>query len=168
MIRVLGIDPGSAATGWAFVESSGSTARLVASGVIRARGESRAERLAHLDRALDARVVETGASMAAVESSFSGRNPRSSLSLAEARGVVLATLGRHGIEVASYTPAEVKSAVVGHGRADKQQVVYMVQRILSLSAPPARDAADAMAVALAHLRLHRWRQRLGDADSELS
>lgn len=167
MTRVLGIDPGSAATGWAVLEPFGATVRLVASGVIRAKGESRAERLAVLSVELEAAVVQANACAAAVESSFSGRNPRSSLSLAECRGVVLATLGRHGLPVTSYTPAEVKSAVVGHGRAEKEQVVYMVERLLSLSRRPPQDAADAMAVALAHLRLGSWRQRLGVARQEL-
>ena len=102
-------------------------------------------------------VVSHAPDCAAVESSCSGRNPRSSLSLAESRGVVLAVLGRGGIPVHSYTPAQVKLTIVGHGRAEKQQIVYMVVRLLSLAKAPALDAADAMAVALTHLHTVRWR-----------
>ena len=165
MRRTLGVDPGSSATGWAVLEVEGSTVTLVAHGVIRPKGASRAARLADLDHRLAAVVAEGGAESAAVESAFTGRNPRSSLSLAECRGVVLSVVARGGLTVSSYTPAEVKSAVVGHGAAAKEQVGYMVQKILCLRDRPPRDASDAMAVALAHLRLQRWRERLDAAAS---
>lgn len=156
-LRVLGVDPGSAATGWAAVSSDGRHHRLEDAGVIRTSGDGRAERLADLDRRLAELVVEQAPDCAAVESSFSGKNPRSSLSLAESRGVVLAVLGRSAVPVHSYTPAQVKSAIVGHGRAEKQQIVFMVIRLLGLDRTPARDAADAMAVALTHLHTSRWK-----------
>ena len=156
-MRVLGVDPGSRAAGWAVLVSDGRHHVLEEAGVIRTRGEDRTERLADLDRRLSDLVVSHAPDCAAVESSFSGRNPRSSLSLAESRGVVLAVLGRGGIPVHSYTPAQVKLAIVGHGRAEKQQIVYMVVRLLSLAKAPALDAADAMAVALTHLHTVRWR-----------
>lgn len=155
--RVLGVDPGSAATGWAVVEGSGTRHRLVDSGVIRTRGADRAERLADLLRRLAAVVEQSAPDAAAVETPFSGRNPRSALALAEARGVVLAVLGGAGIPVEPYPPAAVKAAVVGTGTADKRQVAYMVVRLLGLDREPPSDAADAMAVALTHLRLSRWR-----------
>jgi crossover junction endodeoxyribonuclease RuvC len=98
-----------------------------------------------------ATVADQQPDCAAVESSFLGINPKSGIALAESRGVVLAVLGSREIEVSSYSPAQVKSAVVGHGRAEKDQVNYMVVRLLSLPNPPPADAADAMAVAITHL-----------------
>jgi len=150
-MRVLGVDPGSAATGWALIEAEGNRYRLVESGVTRPKGDDRAGRLADLQSRFNDVVERAAPDCAAVESSFSGRNPRSSLALAETRGVILATLGRLGIETHSYSPAQVKSAVVGHGRAEKQQIVYMVTRLLALTSAPPTDAADAMAVGITHL-----------------
>ncbi len=153
---MLGVDPGSSATGWAVIESSGSRARMVECGVVRPRGGGRAERLADLARRLDEVVVRLAPDAAAVESAFTARNPRSALSLAEARGVVLCVLGGRGLPVASYSPAQVKSSIVGTGRAEKQQVVFMVVRLLALTGDPPRDAADAAAVALTHVHLQRF------------
>lgn len=152
-VRVLGVDPGSAATGWALVIGSGSRQRLEAHGVVRTRGATRPARLADLAERFAELVERLAPDCAAVESSFSGRNPRSGLALAECRGVLLAVLGRCGLDAASYSPAQIKSAIVGTGRADKAQIAYMVTRLLGLASQPPRDAADAMAVALVHLRL---------------
>lgn len=124
--------------------------------MVRPKGDDRAARLADLDRRLSAVVARFEPAAAAVETPFSGRNPRSALVLAEARGAILAALGRAGLAVASYAPAAVKTAVVGTGNADKHQVVFMVVRLLGLATPPSQDAADAIAVALTHLRLGRW------------
>ncbi len=157
MIRVLGVDPGTAATGWALVNGEGNRYTLDEFGVIRTGSGDRPARLAVLDRGFSAVVERLQPDHAAVESSFSGRNPKASLSLAESRGVLLAVLGRAQVSVSSLTPAEVKSAIVGRGRAEKQQVVYMVVRLLGLAKAPAQDAADAMAVALTYLQTARWR-----------
>ena len=150
-MRVLGVDPGSSATGWALILADGNRYRLVESGVSRPKGVDRAARLADLERRFFEIVARVAPDCAAVESSFSGRNPRSSLALAETRGVILATLGRLNVTTHSYSPAQVKSAIVGHGRAEKQQIVYMVTRLLALASAPPTDAADAMAVGLTHL-----------------
>jgi len=154
-LRVLGVDPGSAATGWALIIATGNRYRLEECGVVRSKGAGRAPRLADLERRFDATVQRLRPDCAAVESSFSGRNPKSGLALAESRGVLLATLGRLEIKTHSYTPAEVKSAIVGHGRAEKHQIVFMVTRLLKLHDEPAQDAADAMAVGLTHLHIAR-------------
>ena len=151
--RVLGIDPGSRATGWALVIVQGNRYQLESSGVVRPRGDHRHGRLADLQHRLAAVVNELAADCAAVESSFSGLNPKTGLALAESRGVILAVLGGLDLEVSSYSPAQVKSAIVGHGKAEKQQINYMVVRLLGLSEPPPSDAADAMAVALTHIHL---------------
>ena len=155
-IRVLGIDPGSRATGWALVIAEGNQYRLERAGVVRPRGDHRHGRLADLQHRLSNVVGELAPDCAAVESSFSGLNPKTGLALAESRGVILAVLGGLDLEVSSYSPAEVKSAVVGHGRAEKQQVNYMVVRLLSLNDKPPSDAADAMAVAITHIHLGAW------------
>ncbi len=156
-VRVLGVDPGSRATGWALVVADGNRYHLEDSGVVRPRGGEREQRLADLYRAMGEVVAACGPDCAAVESSFSGRNPKSGLALAECRGVILAALGCNDFAVTSYTPAEIKSAIVGNGRAEKQQVGYMVVKLLNLASPPPADAADAMATALTHVHLGRWR-----------
>jgi crossover junction endodeoxyribonuclease RuvC len=150
-LRVLGVDPGSAATGWALVVAEGNRYHLEATGVVRAKGDDRATRLADLQRRFTDVLERVAPECAAVESSFSGRNPRSGLALAESRGVILAALGRLAIPTHSYSPAEVKSAIVGHGRAEKHQIVFMVTRLLGLTAEPAVDSADAIAVGLTYL-----------------
>jgi crossover junction endodeoxyribonuclease RuvC len=158
-LKVLGVDPGSSATGWALICAEGNRYRLESHGVLRSRGSSRAQRLADLDLRFRDLLRQLVPDAAAVESSFSGLNPASGLQLAECRGVLLAALGHGHLEVHSYSPAQVKSAVVGHGRAEKQQVVYMVSRLLALDTPPPQDAADAMAVAITHLHTFGTRRR---------
>lgn len=156
-VRVVGIDPGSRATGWALVIAEGNRYRLERGGVIRPKGRDRAGRLADLQRRLTEVVSDLAPDCAAVESSFSGLNPKTSLVLAESRGVILAVLGCNDLSVSSYSPAEVKSAIVGTGRAEKRQINYMVVRLLGLKDKPAEDAADAMAVALTHIHNGAWK-----------
>jgi crossover junction endodeoxyribonuclease RuvC len=156
-IRVLGVDPGSRATGWALVIADGNRYRLEESGVVRPQGKDRHQRLADLQRRFAEVVTDLAPHCAAVESSFTGLNPKTGLALAESRGVILAVLGGLDLDVASYSPAEVKSAVVGHGKAEKQQIQYMVVRLLQLQKTPPSDAADAMAVALTHIHLKPWK-----------
>ena len=164
MTRVLGVDPGSSATGWAVVEEEAGRCRLVAFGVVRPKGGDRAPKLAALDRMFSEVVEEHRPDCAAVESSFSGRNARTSLVLAESRGVLLAALGRVGVDVFSYSPAQIKSAVVGHGNAEKRQVAFMVERLLGLDRKPPADAADAIATAITHVHLGGWERRRREAE----
>lgn len=156
-MRVLGVDPGSAATGWAVVERRGRRLHLAASGVIRSGRGSRSERLARIAAALRDVLEAFAPEEAAVETPFFGRFPKSSLQLAETRGAILAVLGGAGIPVGDYSPAQVKMTVVGFGGAEKEQVVFMVRRLLRLQDDPPTDAADAMAVALAHLQTSSFR-----------
>ena len=149
-MRILGIDPGSIATGYGIVEFSGSRLRYVDCGVIRTRGEDVGLRLASIHSRL-AEVVRTHRpDEAALEAVFSARNPRAALKLGQARGVALAVCGGAGLATAEYAPTSVKGAVTSYGRASKQQVQSMVQRLLGLERPPASDAADALAVAICH------------------
>ena len=154
---MIGIDPGSAATGWAVVTAEGNRYQLHGFGIIRPKGDDRAVRLADLAQRLARIIEEQHPEQAAVETPFVGRNPRSTFVLAEARGVILSVLGSAKIGVTDYTPAEVKKSIVGHGRAEKSQIAFMVSRLLGLSKAPPHDAADAMAIALTHIH-HRPQQ----------
>lgn len=150
-MRVLGVDPGTRATGWALIIARGNRTHLERFGTVRAKGSDHPARLADLARRFSAIVSELAPDCAAVESGFSGRNPKSGLVLAESRGVLLAVLGREEVPVHPYTPAQVKSAMVGTGNAEKQQVAFMVVRLLGLTEAPPSDAADAAGIALTHI-----------------
>ncbi|MCG8458931.1 MAG: crossover junction endodeoxyribonuclease RuvC [Holophagales bacterium] len=132
------------------VERRGSRLRPVAHGRIRLPKESSlTDRLAQLSREIEALVSEHRPQVAVLESLYHGVNPRSLIVLAQARGALLATLARAGLKVEEYSPAEIKSAVTGHGRADKQQVARMVSLILGLREREMHpDASDALAVAI--------------------
>jgi crossover junction endodeoxyribonuclease RuvC len=150
-IRVIGIDPGSRLCGWGVVDLVGGRPVSVDNGVV-VLNENRplAERLGVLFDRLGDVLREHSPTCAAVEGIFQHRNARSALILGHARGVALAVLARTGLEVAEYTPQQIKKAVTGTGRADKGQVQIIVARRLELPEPPQADAADAVAVALCH------------------
>jgi len=147
---VLGVDPGSHATGYGVI-ATGPVARMVAGGVIRARREAPlAERLMAIHEALAAVIAEHNPTAMAVEDLFNAKNPRSSLILSHARGVILLTGAQAGLAVAEYAPREIKQALTGNGAAAKEQVRFMVMRLLRLKDEPPLDQSDALAVALAH------------------
>lgn len=159
---ILGIDPGSRHTGWGIVERRGSRLSTLGHGRISLSTRAPlAERLVTLGDEMAALVHAHRPQVAALESLFHGVNPRSLIVLAQARGAILATLCRCGLEIHEYSPAEVKSAVTGNGRADKQQVAKMVGLLLGQQAgrvrraraaepKPSADATDALAVALCY------------------
>lgn len=150
---VIGIDPGSRATGWGVVRLEGRDLVLVGCGVIRLDpGKDLAERMMALAERLGELIEEHRPHEAAVEDVFVSRDPRAALKLGQARGAALAAVASSRIPVAAYAPAKVKRAVTGSGRADKAQVQHMVQAMLRMDRPPARDAADALAVAICHAR----------------
>lgn len=161
-MRVLGVDPGSRATGWGLVGGDPATPILVEGGVIRLRaGAPFAVRLHELGSELEQVVARLAPECAAVETPFHGANVRSALQLAHARGVILAVLCGAGIEIAEYEPAGVKRAVTGNGRASKSQVQHMVSRLLRAPEPLEDvDLADAFAVALCHANGLRYRTLL--------
>ncbi|MDP6954267.1 MAG: crossover junction endodeoxyribonuclease RuvC [Alphaproteobacteria bacterium] len=150
-MRLLGLDPGLNATGWGVVESDGARLSHRANGTVRTRaGDDLARRLAVLDEAL-AEVIATWApDSAAIEETFVNRNPGSALKLGLARGVVMLAPARLGIPVAEYNNSQVKKAVVGSGRASKEQMQLMVRHLLPGCEPGSADAADALAVAICH------------------
>jgi crossover junction endodeoxyribonuclease RuvC len=152
-VRVFGIDPGSNCTGYGCVDSDGRRHRLVTCGAIRAEhATSFPDRLAAIHRELAALIEEHRPECVAIENLFHATNVRSALKLGHARGVAMLAAVEAGVPLIEYTPAEVKRAVVGYGRAEKPQVGQMVKLLLGLSAMPTpHDAADALAVAICHL-----------------
>lgn len=161
---ILGLDPGSRHTGFGLIDRQGSRLACVGHGRISLpRDMPLPARLARLSRELEALVRAHAPDVAVLESLYHGVNPRSLIVLAQARGALVATLALQGLEVHEYTPAEVKTAVVGHGRADKEQVGQMVRLVLGLTREPMpADASDALAVAICYahrLRLDRLRDR---------
>ncbi len=150
-MRILGIDPGSVATGFGVVEHAGGTLVHVAHGTVRPpRGVALALRLHHLYRALAQVIEEHRPDAVAVEQVFVAANPRAALVLGQARGAVLAAVAAGGLAVSEYTPSQIKQGVTGSGAAAKPQVQAMVRRILALERAPAPDAADALAAAIRH------------------
>ena len=151
-VVVLGIDPGTASTGYGVVARR--RGRLVAldGGVIETRAGAPAERrLADIHARVADLLDEHDAEFVALEELYFGANVRSAFAVGQARGVVMLAAGQRGIGCAAYTPQQVKAAVCGTGRADKDQVGRMVQALLSLPEPPRPDhAADALAVAICH------------------
>jgi crossover junction endodeoxyribonuclease RuvC len=150
---VFGIDPGSERTGYGCVDSDGSRHRLVLCGAVRAgAGASFPDRLSVIYRELSALLAEHRPECVAIENVFHAMNARSALKLGHARGVVMLAAVEAGIEVVEYTPAEIKRAVVGYGRAEKQQVGRMIKLLLGLERVPSpHDASDALAVAICHV-----------------
>ncbi|HWR98205.1 MAG TPA: crossover junction endodeoxyribonuclease RuvC [Candidatus Methanoperedens sp.] len=151
--RVLGIDPGLAATGWAVLEPAGARPLLIACGTLRTlAADERAARLVLLARGLRDAIAAHRPAVAAVEEALVARNARSALALGEARGVALATAAAAGLAVYEYLPMHIKQAVTGYGHAEKAQVERMVSHLLGNGEPPGSShAADAIAVALCHL-----------------
>jgi crossover junction endodeoxyribonuclease RuvC len=148
---ILGVDPGSHATGYGLIASEGSSFRHLSSGVIRPRSATLAERLVTIDAEVRALLAAGAPDQVAIEGLFHARSPRTAIVLGHARGVVLLAARSGGAAVAEYAPRAVKLAVTGSGRASKDQVRAMVARLLQ--GAPARlglDQADALAVALCH------------------
>jgi crossover junction endodeoxyribonuclease RuvC len=150
---VLGIDPGTASTGFGLVESVGSRLRALDSGVILTiAGVPIERRLADIHRRVGELLVSFSPDAIAIEELYFGANVRTAFAVGQARGVVLLAAGQHGVPSRSYTPQQVKGAVCGSGRAGKDQVGRMVARLLGLSSIPTPDhAADALAVAVCDL-----------------
>jgi crossover junction endodeoxyribonuclease RuvC len=163
-VRTFGIDPGSERTGYGCVETAGSRHRVVLYGAITTpTGASFPEKLLVIHQRLAGLIAECQPDCVAVENLFYAVNARTALKLGHARGVALLAAVEAGLPVIEYTPAEIKRAVVGYGRAEKQQVQHMVKLLLGLPAPPSpHDAADALAVAICHVHSHH---AAGAADS---
>jgi crossover junction endodeoxyribonuclease RuvC len=151
-VIVLGIDPGLANTGYGVVARSGGRMVALDGGVIETRtGTPQEQRLADIHAAIDALLIEHEPQGMALEQLYFGQNVKTAFAVGQARGVSMLAAGQRGVPCESYTPQQVKGAVCGNGRADKEQVARMVQALLGLEAPPRPDhAADALAVAICH------------------
>jgi crossover junction endodeoxyribonuclease RuvC len=151
-VIVLGIDPGLANTGYGVVERRGGRLVALDGGVIQTRaGVPQERRLSDIHAGVEALVREHHPDAVALEELYFGQNVRTAFAVGQARGVVMLVAGQHGVPCASYTPQQVKGAVCGSGRAEKDQVARMVKTLLALTEEPRPDhAADALAVAVCH------------------
>lgn len=148
------MDPGTRVVGYGLVDRSDAGFVYVECGVIRlAETDPMPARLLTLAGELAAIIGEYGPAVVALETAFHGVNASSALKLGQARGAVMLVSAQHRLPVAEYAPALVKRAVVGHGRATKQEVQTRIQLLCRLSREPASDAADALALALTHAQL---------------
>jgi crossover junction endodeoxyribonuclease RuvC len=150
-VRILGIDPGLRITGFGVIDKVGQKLRYVTSGCVRSRdSDGLPERIKTLLEGIGEVIATYQPQQSAVEKVFVNVNPQSTLLLGQARGAALSALVSAGLPVAEYTALQVKQAVVGHGKAAKEQVQQMVMRLLELPGAPSPDAADALACAICH------------------
>ena len=149
---ILGIDPGFAIVGWGVVESVRGNIRPIAFGAITTPAHTDIEsRLYTISKDLETIIEKYKPDEMAIEELFFNTNITTGIAVAEARGVILCTAYRLGVNISEYTPLQVKQAVVGYGKAEKKQVIAMVTSILKLPKPPKPDdAADAVAIAICH------------------
>jgi crossover junction endodeoxyribonuclease RuvC len=154
-VRVLGVDPGTVALGWGIVDVRGASLSRVASGVLRCKGE-RADRLARICDTLQELCERFRPLALSLEQTFVGANVQSAFRLGEARGAVMVAASRAGLGVSEYSPAQIKLAVAGSGRASKAQMQLMVARLLAVSDALASDEADALGAAICHAHAGRY------------
>jgi crossover junction endodeoxyribonuclease RuvC len=162
-VIILGIDPGLANTGWGVIDQSGSRSKCLAYGCITTRADEQlAQRLSSIHDGIVTVIDRYGPAECAVESVFFGSNAKSAFATGQARGVAVLATAAARIELAEYSPVQIKSVVVGSGTADKRQMQYMVRAILALEKEPSPDhCADALAAAICHgaLRGHSALER---------
>ena len=159
---IIGLDPSLSCTGWGVIEQTGNRLRHIANGQVKTDPKAAlAQRLVTIDAALAEVIAQYGPETGAVEEVFVNSNAQSTLKLGQARGVCLLALAKAGLPVAEYAARLVKKAVVGTGGADKAQVQAMVKLLLPGVQLAGADAADALAVAIAHAHLSGTLARLG-------
>ncbi len=158
-MRVIGIDPGTAITGWGVVEGDGNDLTMIAGGVVTtAAGTPLPERLQIIYRELTEIVEQWQPESSAIEDLFFSKNAKTALAVGHGRGAAMLALANAGLPITEYKPLEVKQAITGYGGADKLQIQQMVKLLLELDdIPRPDDAADALAVAICHLHSARLR-----------
>ena len=160
-IRILGLDPGLSAMGWGVIAVSGTRLAHVAHGVIATKPAiGLGMRLMELHRVLGGVIAEHGPTAIAVEQAFVAKDVSAALKLGHARAVALLAAAQAGLEIAEYAPNQIKKCVVGAGHAGKEQVQFMVKRLLPACGVTQADAADALAAAIAHAHLSTTRARV--------
>ena len=149
---ILGIDPGIAIVGWGVLDYSGSRFKVLGYGSIQTpAGMKTEDRLCAIYRELAGLIEKYRPDCMAIEELFWNTNQKTGIRVSEARGVILLCAAQRGLKISEYTPLQVKQAVVGYGKAEKQQVIAMVTALLKLQNPPKPDdTADALAIALCH------------------
>lgn len=156
-MRVLGIDPGTATTGFGLVESNRGKLKLIDYGIIKTAADIKMpERLCQISSKVNEIIAEYKPDAVAIEELYYFKNAKTVITVAQSRGVIMMTAAMADKEIAEYTPLQVKQSVVGYGKADKKQVQLMVKTILNMEdLPKPDDAADALAIAICHIHSHR-------------
>ncbi|MFA5098196.1 MAG: crossover junction endodeoxyribonuclease RuvC [Candidatus Margulisiibacteriota bacterium] len=156
---VMGIDPGTATTGYGFIKEEKNRIEVLEYGAIRTSSKKRQdERLAEISDQLSDLIARFSPDSVAVEQLFFTSNAKTAIKVGEARGVILLTAAKQGVSVAEYTPLQVKQALTGYGKADKKQIQYMVKMLLKCKeTPKPDDAADALAIAICHVNSRKLR-----------
>jgi crossover junction endodeoxyribonuclease RuvC len=163
-IRILGLDPGLARMGWGMIALEGTRLLHIEHGVIATKTvQGLGVRLMLLHRELSAVIARHAPAAIAVEQAFVAKDPSAALKLGHARAVALLAAAQAGLEIAEYSPNQIKKCVVGAGHAGKEQVQFMVKRLLPASGVTQADAADALAAAIAHAHLAGTRAKIADA-----
>jgi crossover junction endodeoxyribonuclease RuvC len=162
-MRILGLDPGTATTGYGIIDVENGHMRLATYGVIRtAAGVPTPERLQAIYEGVNELLSAYEPDTAGVEEVFFGRNITTAISVGQARGVLLLALANAGISIGEYSPPRIKEAVTGYGKADKTQVQLMVRNLLDLEETPRPDdAADGLAIAIAHYQYFHFESLTG-------
>ncbi|MBT5855287.1 crossover junction endodeoxyribonuclease RuvC [bacterium] len=154
---ILGIDPGIAITGYAFVRCQGNQFSPICYGAIRTEANTPlASRLVIIEEKLQSLITEFKPDTCAIESLFFSKNVKTAMTVGQARGVLVLTAAKNGLDIAEYTPSNVKLAVCGYGGADKRQMQQMVKSLLKLTeTPKPDDVADALGIAICHAHSHK-------------
>lgn len=161
---ILGIDPGTATTGYGIIDSQGNRNKLLDYNCIRTQAHTPLpQRLVRIHTELSGILDKFAPEQVAIEQLFFNRNTTTAFSVAQARGVLVLACAQKGLPIAEYTPLQVKQAIVGYGRADKNQIKYMVAKLLNLREKPlSDDAADALAIAMCHAHYFNTRLLRGE------
>lgn len=162
-MKIIGIDPGSRITGWGIIEDVSGILRLIDCGVIHAKNEIQgdvfAARIAYIFHELYAIIGHYKPDEAAIEQVFMAKNALSAIKLGQARGVAVAACASYHLPVYDYEPTLVKKAIVGHGRAEKEQVSFMVGKLLNIKTQHFKlDTTDALGIAICHSSMHRYKK----------
>lgn len=163
-MKILGIDPGSRLTGWGIISDNSGSLRLIDCGVIRTKSSESASRffarrLSYIYHELHAIIQYYQPDEVGIEQVFTAQNPMSALKLGQARGIAVAACAAHRLDVHDYAPTLVKKSLVGVGRAEKEQVAFMVGKILNIKTQDMKlDTTDALGVAICHHSMRRYKQ----------
>ncbi len=153
MINILGIDPGTQAMGWGSLEVDGRKVKYLASGVFYTKGKDRVAKLVQIFNFVQGLIEKHKPRIVSVENTFFGKNVQSMIKLGEARSAAVLAAALSGVDVATFAPKEIKMSLVGNGNASKEQVAFMVKRVLDIEGDPPFDETDALAAA------YCWAQR---------